>query len=826
MPLIEKNDSWPFETCVGKANDMIVFQDTLYVVGTFQNFNGEPLNGIFKWDGENIHSTNAPFDISNAETNSLVGVHCITTFNDKIVIGVKENFSSSKVYSLENNQWIQMGNALEVNSTFAAIEWNNKLYITGEGETPLLVLNDNNIWEPLEVPFEGTPSHLEVYNGALYCNIKNPNIGKIWKDNGLGFEEALPSLNFEDTESIDIINDQLYAFGTFSSITSTSPIINISNNTPLQIQASGVEGVGAFQFENQFYRCVSNGSSTNIINENEIIVAEFIPSYFNAEKINSEIIVYKGEVILPIGFVLYTTTDYNFSSLGTFIPKSFDSILTDQIKFSKHSTFGIINNQYYNYSNLPDQNEFDPNLMNKRVVDFSSFLVSAREGDQIKANATMGTRLPSNWFPGPVSDNYTIQTYRKYDRTWIVSQEEIQAHIEDWNSPNYSIPESIANWPGNGDFASGEPHMLAPFHDENQNSWYEPELGDYPLIRGVEAAFWITHGKETSAFPDAVIAEMHVMCYVEEEVENIVGPALFFHNKIINRSTNTYDSLRIGINNGFSLGYFLDNLIGCDSLMSASYVYNGDDFDESTSIENFDSQTPSLATIILSEAMQVNMNYSFGFFEYNGRPTETSDYYNYMQGRYSNGEYIVDDVPYLGDGPMVFDESPCSLGQENEITYGNTPGDRRLISAGELHTLLPNESVCFDFAYYFKPASGDNIETLCAMLEDIPAFHAFYNDQNYNCSYINNVDELNENTHWSVFPNPTTDVVTLQIDNLKRHAKSDIKVLDMQGREMMQVSPTTDSGNVILDLSHLSAGSYFIIARIEDKTYTQMVMRE
>lgn len=183
MPLIEKSDSWPFETCVGTAIDMIVFQDTLYVVGTFQNFNGEPLNGIFKWDGENIHSTNAPFDISSAGPGSLVGIHCITTFNNKIVVGVKENFSSSKVYTLENNQWIQIGNSLEVNSTFAAIEWNNKLYITGEGETPLFVLNDNNIWESVAVPFKGTPNDLEVYNGVLYCNIKNPIIGKLWKNN-------------------------------------------------------------------------------------------------------------------------------------------------------------------------------------------------------------------------------------------------------------------------------------------------------------------------------------------------------------------------------------------------------------------------------------------------------------------------------------------------------------------------------------------------------------------------------------------------------------------------------------------------------------------
>ena len=40
------------------------------------------------------------------------------------------------------------------------------------------------------------------------------------------------------------------------------------------------------------------------------------------------------------------------------------------------------------------------------------------------------------------------------------------------------IPESIRDWPANGN--SAQDQFLAPFFDQNGNGYYEPEQGDYP----------------------------------------------------------------------------------------------------------------------------------------------------------------------------------------------------------------------------------------------------------------------------------------------------------------------------------------------------------
>ncbi|MEZ4800885.1 MAG: T9SS type A sorting domain-containing protein [Flavobacteriales bacterium] len=747
-------------------------------------------------------------------------------FKITFVIGVFITGESSRVYEYVENEWIPLGNSLGNHFIHDIIEWNGKLYASGPQETPLLVLNEENNWVSANFPAVGKMTDLEVFNEELYC-INSVNGYSVWKNSENGFLELLSDFTTSNPRSLTINNNELFALGTFDNGVIESQIVKLSSSTPELITTTGlgtVIGYCSINDENYYFDRSSLGF-IYIYNENYESFGRCYYTIVNSQEIHPKIEVYKGEAYFTGKALDYNAPGNGINTTLVFRPNADIEISNQHQFFQKRGTHCIVNNSlaYENFAAL--NNTYDPNLMNSTPIWLSGMIVSGKSENDRLVNADTYSSYHCNWFPGPFTENYTLETFHKYNRAWKVTQEEIEYHINNWNSIGYEMPISIAEWPGNGDAANDESHMLAPFHDENQNSWYEPQLGDYPLIRGKEAAFWVQHGKQTVSLESPLNVDMHLMAYLENG-EDLNDLCLFFHTTVINRSNDTYDSLRVGIFDDYDLGTSYDDFIGCDSLLSVAYVYNSDEFDEfSSAFGSYGAQVPAFSTVILSDGMEACTYYNVGTNPLNGDPQNTNDFFNYMQGKYKNGNYALE-YTNIPTGPMMFQDSPCGMGTENEIALGNPAGDRRLISAGELHTLLPNESLCFDFAYYFKPASGDNIETLCAMLEDIPAIHTFYENQNYGCSYINSIDENEEPNNWNVFPNPTSDIVTLQIEGMNYHTEVEIKVLDMQGREVMHLSPTSDGGNVILDLSNLSVGSYFITARADEKVYTKLVTRE
>ena len=88
LPLIESNDVWPFEFPKGIVRNMKVLNDTLYIVGAFETFNGEDLNSVFKWDGFQIESMNADFDYNLDAFSETFGGHCIASFQNTIVMEI------------------------------------------------------------------------------------------------------------------------------------------------------------------------------------------------------------------------------------------------------------------------------------------------------------------------------------------------------------------------------------------------------------------------------------------------------------------------------------------------------------------------------------------------------------------------------------------------------------------------------------------------------------------------------------------------------------------------------------------------------------------
>ena len=100
------------------------------------------------------------------------------------------------------------------------------------------------------------------------------------------------------------------------------------------------------------------------------------------------------------------------------------------------------------------------------------------------AAMTFGQRGNDFWTgPLKMKDGSIDQpTCSRYDRFFPISRVEVERHIRAQieNDPEYVIPQSILEWPGNG--VDGESMYLAPYKTwgGNDPTVYRPQLGDYP----------------------------------------------------------------------------------------------------------------------------------------------------------------------------------------------------------------------------------------------------------------------------------------------------------------------------------------------------------
>ncbi|MDR3047676.1 MAG: T9SS type A sorting domain-containing protein [Bacteroidales bacterium] len=183
---------------------------------------------------------------------------------------------------------------------------------------------------------------------------------------------------------------------------------------------------------------------------------------------------------------------------------------------------------------------------------------------------------------GPLSVGYAATTpdmVLQWDKIWVVDREEIFDLV---NSGGTQIAPSILAWPAHGDTTVGQDFYLAPFFDNNQDGIYNPQHGDYPLIKGDRAAFFIFNDAvshtESGGVPLGV--EIQGMVYgFNAPQDELLNNTVFVNYKLVNRSSNNYHDVYLGLWSDIDLGYAFDDYIGCDVQRSSYYGYNGTPID-------------------------------------------------------------------------------------------------------------------------------------------------------------------------------------------------------------------------------------------------------
>jgi hypothetical protein len=284
-------------------------------------------------------------------------------------------------------------------------------------------------------------------------------------------------------------------------------------------------------------------------------------------------------------------------------------------------------------------------------------------------------------------------------RAWLLCKNDPDCNPGE-KFPGYegSIPEIILEWPAHG--VDGDlPYTLAPFIDLDGDNRYDP-LEDYPaydfdrafdcrkketdVLYGDMTLWWVYNDRgnvhtETSA--GALGFEIRAQAFAfstNDEINNMTFNNYRILNKSTFRLTNTYFSTWFDPD----LGNYTDDIIGCDIPRGLGYVYNADNNDEGPIGYGFN--PPSVAMdffqgpfadyfdgkdndrdgcvdgirdangVCQPENPVTGLNERIimsGFMYYNagnaatGDPRNASEFYNYMQSRWRNGNPLVVENP-------------------------------------------------------------------------------------------------------------------------------------------------------------------------------------
>lgn len=416
-----------------------------------------------------------------------------------------------------------------------------------------------------------------------------------------------------------------------------------------------------------------------------------------------------------------------------------------------------------------------------------------------------------DFFSGPYSTNnsYNDSLYlQKYDQSiWAVTRAEINFHMANYWTPGYVPVPSIANWPGNGDVSLGVVSNLAPFVDMNSDNIYNPLDGDYPDVRGDEAAYIILNdskGIHTETNGEPLGIEVHIMASQYASTD-FLDSTTFLNIRVFNRGVQLYSNVKFGLFMDGDIGNYADDYFGCAPNKDMMYFYNGDNFDGNGGATSYGANPPAVGVVSLSKPMETcGFFTSVANFPYSD-PTVAFQYWHFMSAQWADGSpwtyggWGYPSSPGGSNSPtnFMFDGNPLTGVAWSEVTNNNPPDDRRGIMVLQTTSIFPDEMSCYDMAVIYSRSGGTNLQNVQSLMETADSVKQFYNDQvTYNCNQVTaETKEINE-SDFSIYPNPSTGNVFIEspIDY-------DLSIYDFHGRLIQAVSNQSFEKSVELNLT-------------------------
>ena len=421
------------------------------------------------------------------------------------------------------------------------------------------------------------------------------------------------------------------------------------------------------------------------------------------------------------------------------------------------------------------------------------------DNGEIKLAAQQYTRFDkTDYFPGPLepgADGVPEGHCENWDRFWVVNKTDVDSHIADFIDNNIidNILPSIYGWPGKNNpffqqyygFELPTDHALAPFFDTDQDGNYNPENGDFPLIKGDQSIWWVFNdiaGPHTLSQAEPIGIEVQAMAYAEASENEHVNNATYYDFKIINQGTGALNKSYMGIWTDFDLGCPTDDYIGYDEEYQMYYAYNQDPIDGSNGtacINGINTYASSVPIIGIKQIGSPNFpvtSFMAGdnLFPPTSSPNNGFEYYNQLQGKWKN------------EAPMTFGDTGYNILSTDTVSFlftgdpsdeiawnmcnANLPNsDFRCLMSTSMETLQPGQSFTNSYAVIFV----ENEEYPCPNLDRLKiAADAVCNNVS------THTNEITPTFNLLVYPNPALDVLYIESERFIRS----IQVRNMEGR--------------------------------------------
>lgn len=480
-----------------------------------------------------------------------------------------------------------------------------------------------------------------------------------------------------------------------------------------------------------------------------------------------------------------------------------------------------VNNAEYRVSNSgvlfndPVQRKgvyYVPKALNTSLIYAAAFWFGATDvNGQLKLAGMRYGESGSDFKPGPYSTSDYGNAYGS--AIWRVTSADIDAHIQSWGTSGYVIPSSILNWPGNGDTDLGVAEKLAPFQDLNQNNIYEPELGDYPLIKGCEAIYMILNDytTHTETQGELIRIEVHYMFY-QYLADNALNNTTFMDVTVYNRSNILWEDFKIGLFADNDLGNSADDYAGCDTTKNVFYTYNADNFDEANSgIPGFGENPPAVGFLSLNQKASSYISYQPSFPE--SLPTTAAGMWNSLNGLWSDGSPILDN--HGNPTHFMYHESPLDSNSYSEVAMANPPYDVKSLTTFDA-TLLPGGKHEISFAILYN-RSSNALQNVADLLLVADSVQQWYDTGIEGCTVeLLGVEEVQSSATFTAFPNPATENVTIRFEY---PVKGDLIISSINGNAVLKLP--IDSKEMTIATSELSEGVYFIDVEAAQSTYNK-----
>ena len=372
-----------------------------------------------------------------------------------------------------------------------------------------------------------------------------------------------------------------------------------------------------------------------------------------------------------------------------------------------------------------------------------------------------------DYYTGPLGPGAT--TYPElcgyFEDIWAVTRTEIEAHILDASDGTVDdhIP-AVFGWPAQGNLYFSQFNSFelpadhnggwADFNDLNGNNLYEPQSGEYPLIRLKgkpyipEQIFWMVFNdqglhEESNGNPLGV--EMQLTVYgFNCENSSVLNSTLFNNYKILNQGVANLDSVYFGMWTDYDLGCSEDDYVGCDSLRYTEFVYNdvvdGDGGYCSSGARTYGDYPPVQSMTYLSHPMHSFLADGLHPANHDESPDSPEEFYSLLNGHWSDGTPIIPDSSGYNPGfqggstHFLYPGDPRDPLQWSWYQESIHFGDPRTVSSVYLDSLRPKESVVVETAYMFhQDSSLDHLEQVGFMYSNLDSLFKWISDSTLSC---------------------------------------------------------------------------------------------